>query len=152
MVAEPKDLKHRGKVKNKREFFRLHERLRIGVKAIKRSEEDKLTGETKIEKVGGLGEHYTIDISAGGLQFLSRWHYRANTHVEISLYFRRTDPLFEPITVNARILRVEQIENSQNHKVSVMYVDIDKKTASHLEGYIFTRQREILAEKRAGYL
>ncbi len=152
MVAEPNDNKHGGKVSNKRQFFRLHERLRIKVKAIKESEEDNLTGDITTEKTGVLGEHYTVDISANGLQFLSRRHYHVNTHIEITLHFRRTYPLFEPVTVNARVLRVERIENSQDHKISVMFVDLEKETESHIERYIFVRQREILSERRIGNL
>src|SRR5271157_5309684 len=136
MVAEPKDIKHRGKVKNRREFFRLNERLRIEVKAIKKSAEDKLTGETKVERVGKISEHFTIDISASGLQFFSHGSYRENKHVEITFYFKDTEPHFDPITVNAKILRAEQIENSQYYNVSVMYIDIDAKDRSQLERYI----------------
>src|SRR5271169_3111170 len=137
MVVEPKDIKSRGKFKNKRGFFRLNERLRIEVKAIKKSVEGKLTGETKVERTGKVSEYFTNDISAGGLQYFSHGHYRENIHVEITFYFKDTEPHFDPITVKAKILRAEQVENSQYYNVSVMYIDMDAKDRSQIERYIF---------------
>ncbi len=152
MVAEPKDIKSRGKVKNKRDYFRLNERIRIEVRMIKKHEEDIITGDAESEKIVKVAAYFTNDISAGGLRFFSRWHYRNNMHVEITLYFKETDPHFDPVTVTAKIIRVEQIEHSQSHNISVKYVNINSKDRSHIESYIFVRQREMIAEKRIGFL
>jgi len=152
MLAEPKDINHKGKIKNKREYFRLNERLRIEVRKIKSIVKDKATGETKIERIGKVAEHFTNDISAGGLQFFSEGHYRDNTRLEITLHFKETDPHFDPVSVTARIVRAEQVENSRYYNVSVVYINIDSIARSHIERYIFVRQREMIAERRIGYL
>ncbi len=152
MVAEPKDLRSRTKNKNKREYFRLNEHIKIVVQPIKKPLKDKITGETKIEKTGIIAELITSDISADGLQFFSERRYRDNMHVEITLYFKETNPHFDPLTVTARITRAEQVENSQYQNVSVMYVNINPKDRSHIERYVFIRQREMIAEGRIGFL
>ncbi len=152
MVVEPKDFRRRVKDKNKREFFRVNERIKIEVQPIKMPLKDKITGETKIEKTGKIAEHFTNDISAGGLQFFSHGHYRANMHVAITLYFKETYQHFDPVTVTARIMRAEQVENSQYQNVSVMYVNIDPRDRCHIESYIFVRQREMIAERRICFL
>ncbi|MBF0506315.1 MAG: PilZ domain-containing protein [Nitrospirae bacterium] len=151
MVVEPKDFNKRGKVKNKREYFRLSERMRIEVRMIKELT-DEITGEKKFEKVGKAAEHITNDISAGGLQFFSRFHFRENMLVEITLNFRETDPHFDPITVTGKIIRAEAIEHSQSLNICIKYENIDSKDRSHIERYIFVRQREMIAEKRIGFL
>ncbi|MBF0505944.1 MAG: PilZ domain-containing protein, partial [Nitrospirae bacterium] len=93
MITELKDIRSSVRSKtNVREYFRLNDRIKIAVRTIKMIFEDKITGETKIERTGEIAEHVTLDISAGGLQFFSREHYRDNMHLEITLYFKQTDP------------------------------------------------------------
>ncbi|MGD0281960.1 MAG: PilZ domain-containing protein [Dissulfurispiraceae bacterium] len=153
MVVEPKDISNkRRKIKNKREYFRLTERIRINVQRIEKPGEEQFTDDPIVERVGKIYEFYTQDISAGGLQFYSEVFYRENSYLEITLNFKVTDPPFEPVTVKATVRRAEQIENSRYYNVSVMFVDINQKDRSHIERYIFLRQREMIAEKRIGYL
>lgn len=146
------EIKYRGRVKNKREFFRLNEHLRIEVRAIKNSTDDEIIGDSIFGRTGQLSEHVTIDVSAGGLQFFSNGYYRENMHVEITVYFKDTEPYFDPVIVRAIILRSEQVENSQNYNVSAMYVNMNPKDRSQIERYIFVRQREMIAERRIGFL
>ncbi len=153
MVVEPKDISNkRRKIKNKREYFRLTERIRINVQRMEKPEGEQFTDDTIFERVGKIYEFYTQDISAGGMQFYSEVFYKENSYLEIALNFKVTDPPFEPVTVKAVVRRAEQIENSRYYNVSVMFVDINQKDRSHIERYIFLRQREMIAEKRIGYL
>jgi c-di-GMP-binding flagellar brake protein YcgR len=153
MVAEPKDIKHKGKkTKNKREYFRLNERTKIYVKQIEKHERNQHIDDFRVKRAGRVFEFYTEDISAGGMQFFSEVSFKEDAYLEITINFKKTDPYFEPVKVNAVVLRCEQIENSLYHSVSVMYAGISQRDRSHIESYIFRRQRDMIAEKRIGYL
>jgi c-di-GMP-binding flagellar brake protein YcgR len=153
MVVEPKDIKHKGKkAKNTREFYRLVERIRIDVQLLKADEKDEHAGKRELEKTGEPSEHYTMDISGGGLQFFSDVYCRENSYVDITLNFKTTHPTFDPVTVRAKILRTVQVENSQYFDICAEYADLDERNRTQIERYIFIRQREMIAEKRIGYL
>lgn len=153
MVVEPKDIKYKvGKAKNKREYFRLHERIRISVRQIEKPERNQHIDDSVVKGAGKVFKFYTEDISAGGMQFFSEVSFKENSYLEITLYFKETDPPFEPVKVNAVVHRTEQIENSRYHNTSVMFVGISPKDRSCIERYIFLRQRDMIAEKRIGYL
>lgn len=149
MTVEPKDIANRGKKKprNKREYFRLPERMGIVVQRIERPGANR-----EIERIGPVSTFTTEDISAGGMQFFSTIPYRENSFLEITLNFKTVDPPFDTVTVIARISRVEQIENSQGYNVCVEYYGMSSRDRSHIERYIFLRQREMIAEKRIGFL
>ncbi|MGO9013572.1 MAG: PilZ domain-containing protein [Dissulfurispiraceae bacterium] len=153
MVVEPKDLNHRGrKVKNKREYFRLHERIKISVRQIEKPDRHQHIDDSIVKRAGKVFEFYTEDISAGGIQFFSEVFFKENSYLEITLYLKETDPPFEPVKVNAVVHRSEQIKNSRYHNTSVMFAGISPKDRSCIERYIFLRQRDMIAEKRIGYL
>jgi len=153
VVVEPKDLNYKGKkAKNKREFYRLVERIRIDVQLLKEQKKDQITDEREMEKHGELTEQFTCDISAGGLQFFSHVFYAENSYLDISLNFKKTDPSFDPVTLRARVLRTVQVENSTFFNIAVQYMDIDQRDRALIERYIFLRQREMIAERRIGYL
>ncbi|MBF0557299.1 MAG: PilZ domain-containing protein [Nitrospirae bacterium] len=153
MVVEPRDIKHKDrKVKNKREFFRLVERISIDVQLLKEHPSNGRSGVKEYEKDGKPSEQNTMDMSAGGLQFFSNVYCRENSYVDITLYFKKTDPPFDSLTVRAKVMRTVQVENSQHYNIGVQYVDINQKARTHIERYIFIRQREMIAEKRIGFL
>jgi len=153
MVVEPKDLNHRGrKVNNKREYFRLHERIRISVRQIEKPDRNQHIDALMVKGAGKVFKFYSEDISAGGMQFFSEVFFKENSYLEITLTFKETDPSFEPVKVNSVVHRSEQIENSRYHNISVMFVGISPKDRSCIERYIFLRQRDMIAEKRIGYL
>ena len=153
MVVEPKDIKYKGKkVKNKREYFRLLERLRINVQQIEKPGKNQLIDDLIVTGAGKVFEFYTQNISAGGMQFFSEVFYSENSYLKITLNFKETDLPFEPVKVKAIVVRAEQVENSLYHNISVMFVGISHRDRSHIERYIFLRQRDMIAEKRIGYL
>ncbi len=153
MVVEPKDIKYKvGKTKNKREYFRLNERIRISVQQIEKPERNQDIDDLPVNGAGKVFEFYTQNISAGGMQFFSEVLFKENSHLEITLHFKMTDPLFQPVTVNAVVHRSGQVENSRYHHTSVMFAGISPKVRSSIERYIFIRQRDMIAEKRIGYL
>ena len=154
MVIEPKDMKHKNaaKVNNKREYFRLGERIRINVKKIKKAEDDQLSDDSIAEEEGKVFECYTQDISAGGIKFSSEVFFQESSCLEITLNFNKTDRVFEPIKVNAVVIRAQQIENSRLHNIAVFFEGISQRDRTHIESYILLRQRDIIAEKRIGSL
>src|SRR5208337_2566539 len=108
MVVEPKDIKYkRKKVKNKREYFRLIERLRINVQQIEKPEKNQRIDDLIVTGAGEGFEFYTQDISAGGMQFFSEVFYSENSYLEITINFKEADPPFEPVKVNAIVNRAE---------------------------------------------
>ena len=153
MVIEPKDMKHKeAKVKNKREYFRLSERIRINVQQIRKSEGEQPIEDSIPEEEGKVYEYYTQDISAGGIKFSSEIFYQENSYLEITLNFNKTDRPFEPIKVNAIVIRAQQIENSRLHNIAVFFEGISQRDRTQIESYILLRQRDIIAEKRIGSL
>ncbi len=153
MVVEPKDIKYKGKkVSNKREYFRLNERIRINVQQIEKPDKDQHTDDLTVKAAGKVYEFYTQDISAGGIAFFSEVFFKENSYLEITLIFKETDPPFEPVKVNATVLRAEQVENSRFYNITAMFFGIDQRDRCTVERYIFLRQREMIAEKRIGFL
>ena len=153
MVVEPKDIKYRGrKAKNRRDYFRLNERIRISVQQIKKTERNQHIDDLIVKGIGKVCEFYTQDISAGGLQFFSEIVFKENSYLEITLNFKETGPSFGPLKVKAIVIRAEQVENSRYYNIGVMFVGINQRDRSHIERYIFLRQREMIAEKRIGFL
>ena len=153
MVVEPKDIKYRdGKVQNKREYFRLKERIKINVLQIEKSESNQHIDDSTDKREAKVFEYYTQDISAGGMKFSSEVLYQEDSHLEITLNFKKTDPPFKPIKVKAIVIRAQQIENSRFHEIAVFFEGISDRDRSHLESYILLRQRDMIAEKRIGSL
>jgi c-di-GMP-binding flagellar brake protein YcgR len=153
MVVEPKDIKYRdGKVQNKREYFRLKERIRINVQQIEKPESDQHIDDSTVKREEKVFEFYTEDISAGGIKFFSEVFYPENSYLEITLNFKKTDPPFKPIKVNAIVIRAHQLENSRFHNIAVFFDGISQRDRSHIESYILLRQRDMIAEKRIGSL
>ncbi len=153
MVVEPKDIQYKGKGrkgKNKRDYFRLNERLKISAQL--KPERTQPIDDLIVERTGKVFEFYTQDISAGGMQFFSKTFFRENSYLEITLNFKETDPPFEPVKVNVVIIRSEQVENSRYYNVSAMFVGMSEIERSHIERYIFLRQREMIADKKVGFL
>ena len=153
MVVEPKDIKYKGrKAKNKRDYFRLNERISINVQQIEKPERNQHIDALIVKGAGKVFEFYTQDISAGGMQFFSEVFYRENSYLVVTFNFKQTDPPFEPVKVKATVIRSEQVKNSRYYNISTMFVGISQRDRSHIERYLFLRQREMIGEKKVGYL
>ena len=152
MAVEPKDFDKKGRKKasNVRQYFRLPERMSIDVQRIEKPE--AYMDDSAIKRIGPISRFHTADISAGGLQFFSTVFYKENSYAEITLNFKAVEPPFEPIKVIVRILRVLRVENSESCNVIVEYDGISSMDRSYIERYIFVRQREMIAEKRIGFI
>jgi len=153
MVVEPKDIKHKGKkAKNKRDYFRLNERIRISVQQIEKPVRKQHIDDLIVKATGKVYEFFTQDISAGGMQFFSDVFFKENSYLESTLNFKEIDPPFEPVRVIAAVIRAEQVENSGYCNISALFKGISQRDRCHIERYIFLRQREMIAEKRIGFL
>ena len=153
MVVEPKDIKYKvGKAKNKREYFRLNERIRISVQQIEKPESNQHIDDLIAKGAGKVFEFYTQDISAGGMQFFSEVFFKESSYLEITLNFKEADPPFEPVKVNATVIRAEQVENSRYYNIAVMFMGISQRDRGQIERHIFLRQREMISENRIGFL
>lgn len=138
---------------NKREFFRLDDRVQIRVRKLS-SRPALLNGMLPIQN--GLSEdreyseHYTIDISAMGAKFVSSEPFSEGQFIAITFLFKA---FVTPVRVNAVILRTDKIEATTSAwQIAIKFIDPDSHDTNMIERYIFERQRQLIAEKRIGFL
>jgi c-di-GMP-binding flagellar brake protein YcgR len=141
-----------GKLKNRREFFRLSERLKVEVHQRATPGECAMSEGDVSECAFKPAEHHTMDISAGGLHFFSNVFYAKQSLLSITVHLKDNCGLFDPIKLSVRVNRVTRINESRCYSVAVDYLNISKKDRSEIERYILFRQRELICERRIAFL
>jgi c-di-GMP-binding flagellar brake protein YcgR len=137
---------------NKRNFYRLDDRVQIRVKKLPSPSEQENAaeaGQDNLNEKSHYCQHFTIDISATGAKFASSEPYPEGQHLEIRFLFRE---FVTPVHVNAVVLRSHRAETARCWQVAVKFFNIDTRDAALIERYIFERQRQMIAEKRVGFL
>lgn len=144
--------KKKNYITNKREFYRLDDRVQIRVKRLS-SFPAKDSGDASIESSLSDGnaftQHFTVDISAKGTKFVSSEPFPEGQYLEIRFLFR---DFVSPVHINAVVLRSEKAETAVSWQVAVKFINADSHDTTMIERYIFERQRQLIAEKRVGFL
>ena len=84
-------------------------------------------------KKGSVFDHtQVIDLSKGGLGFISKHRIPVNKEVPIEL---EVTPEGDPIFVIGRVQWVHRIMNSKNYRVGISFQDVLNGSKSHLKSY-----------------
>lgn len=85
-----------------------------------------------------------VDISAGGISFVSEYSYDIGDILEIKTVIENPTPL--ALYLYGQVIRCENIDNE--FLVSVKFINIDEDVRDHIIKFVFHRQRQILRQKR----
>ncbi|NLI30159.1 MAG: PilZ domain-containing protein [Nitrospiraceae bacterium] len=139
-------------ITNKRDFYRLDDRVQIRVKRLSalpaKDGEDVSIG-SSLSDGNAFTQHFTVDISAMGAKFVSSEPFREGQYLEIRFLFR---DFVAPVHINAVVLRSEKAETAVSWQIAVKFVNPASHDTTMIERYIFERQRQLIAEKRVGFL
>ena len=137
--------------RNNREFFRVDapihllsslvphdERASIGSRALPETPDGSWTADTLKR----------VEISGAGMAFDSDDFYDLGDIVELRIMFEKDWGV--PLLVYGEVVRVESY--SYYCRVALKYVAMDEKTRCIITRFVFEKERDIIAEKRAGWL
>lgn len=137
---------------NRRGFFRLDDRIPIivhrcaDVSLSPGAPSSVFSDNLRTE----CSDHTTIDISAMGIKFFSPVPFTERQMLEITIMFRA---FISPVLVKAVVLRSDKIESTDSgYQIAVTFIEPASQDVAAIERYIFERQRQMIAEKRIGYL
>jgi len=137
---------------NKREFYRLDDRVQIRVKrlsSLPAKDSVNASIESSLSDQNTFTQHFTVDISAMGTKFVSAEPFPEGQYLEIRFLFR---DFVAPVHINAVVLRSEKAETAVSWQIAVQFINADSHDTTMIERYIFERQRQLIAEKRVGFL
>ncbi len=89
-----------------------------------------------------------VDISGAGIAFNSEDFYATGDIVALKMMFKKDWAV--PLLVYGEVVRVEPYLNYC--RVALRYVAMDERTRSIIMRFVFERERDIIAEKRVGWL
>ena len=89
-----------------------------------------------------------VDISGAGIAFESDEFYKLGDVVGLIIMFRKD--WGEPLLVYGEVVRIEPYR--RYCRVAVKYVAMDERIRSMIVRFVSEREREILAERRIGWL
>lgn len=95
-----------------------------------------------------LKQSIIVDISGGGLRFLSTQRYEPDSLLYINYYLLKkgVKKMYEII---GRVLSVKEVENRQGtYEHRVQYYDMDKRTREEIIKYIFEEERKHRRKER----
>lgn len=85
-----------------------------------------------------------VDISGGGMSFLSDYPYEIGDILELKMVIENPAPL--ALYVYGEVVNCESMENV--FKIGVKFVNIDEDVRDQIVKFVFHRQRQILRQKR----
>jgi hypothetical protein len=136
--------------KNKRNFFRVDAYIPMASRRTPRELRGRIKsallawGEIPFRRDMPLKK---VDISGGGMSFESQEHYLEGEIIEISMLLKTWDG---ELVVYGEVVRVDQ--GSRYYRVAVKFVAIDERVRAVITKFVFLRERELLQEKKAGWL
>ncbi len=85
-----------------------------------------------------------VNISGGGLGFLSKDRYNLGNIIEAKLVL----PMMPPVAlfVYGEVVKVDQLTNA--YSIATKFIAMDEDVRDEIVKYVFRRQREILREQR----
>ncbi len=89
-----------------------------------------------------------VDISGAGIAFDSNDFYALGDIVALKIMFMKDWGV--PLLVYGEVVRVEPYLNYC--RIALRYVAMDERVRSIIMRFVFERERDIIAEKRAGWL
>ena len=141
------NLKH----KHDRNFFRVDAHIHLIVGLVPHEERSNIASKTLPDTPGSSWAADTlkkVDISGAGIAFDSDDFYAVGDIVALKIKFKKDWGV--PLLVYGEVMRVEPYLNYC--RVALKYVAMDERTRSIIMRFVFERERDIIAEKRVGWL
>ena len=133
-----------------REFFRVDAQIHLLSGLVPHDERSNICSRTmpNIPSSSWADTLKTVDISGAGIAFDSNDFYGIGDIVALKIMFKRDGGV--PLLVYGEVVRVEPYLNYC--RVALRYVAMDERTRSIIMRFVFEREREIIAERRVGWL
>jgi hypothetical protein len=134
-----------------REFFRVDAFIHLFSSLVPKEERANIGSRTLPETPDSLWSADTlkrVDISGSGIAYDSDDFYALGDIVELRIMFEKDWGV--PLLVYGEVLRVEPY--SHHCRVSLKYLAMDERTRCIITRFVFERERQIIAEKRVGWL
>ncbi|HEX8948250.1 MAG TPA: PilZ domain-containing protein [Dissulfurispiraceae bacterium] len=136
---------------NSRNFFRVDAYIPIICFPVSSEERDNLFSDLlDKDSVPALRKSplKKVDLSGGGISFETPNRYATGDLVEINMVL---DKVHEGvIVVHGEVVRAEPLGGS--FMLAVKFISVDERIRDLIIRYVFAREREIIAEKRVGWL
>lgn len=127
----------------RREFYRFNCIIKMKNRALSEEESERLqSGVYEIDMSVPLNESVIVDISGGGMRFISEEKYEEGTYmyVDYALFNGAMDKNYELI---GKVLTAKEIENKRGQfEYRLQYVNISNKEREEIIRYIFEEERK----------
>ncbi|MCQ2499086.1 MAG: flagellar brake domain-containing protein [Lachnospiraceae bacterium] len=128
----------------RREYYRLSCALEMNSRLLEKEEEDAFNKNDEVVLVPGLPlkRSVVVDISGGGLRFISNYKYEENSHI-CCKYNLIIDGVSKEYTLISKVLMVKELENRPGvFEHRAQYVDIDTYEREEIIRFIFEEERK----------
>ena len=136
---------------NGRNFFRVDANVPLVSCLVPSDEKDDLFSEiVSRESVPALSECplKRIDLSGGGMSFATAERYVKGDIIEISMILEKVHE--GVLIIYGEVVRSEHVGGQ--YMVAVRFISMDDRIRDLIIRFVFAREREIIAEKRIGWL
>ncbi|MCL4490653.1 MAG: PilZ domain-containing protein [Nitrospirae bacterium] len=140
-----------GKQSNSRDFFRVDAHIPFISCLVPPDEKENLFSDIlDKDSVPALRKNplKKVDISGSGIAFATVERYAAGDLVEMSMVLERVHD--GVLVVHGEVVRSQPAGGM--YKVAVRFVHLDDRIRDLIIRFVFAREREIMAEKRVGWL
>ncbi len=143
--------KKTGGTRSERKFFRVDAHVHLLCGLVPHEERAGIGSRTMPKTSGISWEAETlkkVDISGAGIAFNSDEFYAVGDIVALKIMFKKD--WGTPLLVYGEVVRVEPYSNYC--RIALRYVALDERIRSIIMRFVFERERDIIAEKRVGWL
>lgn len=128
----------------RREYYRLSCALEMNSRLLEKEEEDAFNKNDEVVLVPGLPlkRSVVVDISGGGLRFISNYKYEENSYI-CCKYNLIIDGVSKEYTLISKVLMAKELENRPGvFEHRAQYVDIDTYEREEIIRFIFEEERK----------
>ena len=132
----------------RREFYRYNCVLNMGSRELKEEEISAMDhNQVKLERGLPLQQSVIVDISGGGIRFVSGYKYEQGTMIYLT-YTLFLNGLEKSYELTGKVLKVKELENKKGlFEHRVQYVGIDNRDREEIIRYIFEEERKSRQKK-----
>lgn len=134
----------------RREYYRLSCALEMSVRNLEPEEIEAIENKQPYAPTPGLPlkQSVIVDISGGGIRFLTTQRYEPDSLLYISYYLLKNGERKRYETVG-KVMNVRELENRPGtYEHRVQYVNMDNDTREEIIRYIFEEERKSLRKER----
>lgn len=138
--------------RNRREFFRVFAYVPVSYRRIDTGTDSgcpdaHLLAEADLDTWHQL-KVKRVDISGNGIFFETPERFHRDDMLEVRLFLEQVQS--DIVVVCGRIVRVEEHPNHTG--IAIQFIGMTERVLNALTAFVFFRERELIAEKRVGWL